>query len=561
MELTFKTQKYIFVSFLLIINISLCYCLADVHEYWYLYLIILTPNSLITLSMILTIFISGIFYICKKEKDQIKNKNIIYVIPCYNESFEELNETVNSFVEQENVNCNTILVVCCDGMITGKGNDRSTDKILNEQIFKDNIIETFYYKNAYNTWTNEFNNIYLSYGVFKNLPFILIIKEHNVGKRDSVTLIRRNLYLYNNKDDLEIFTKPFNNITNFNKKLFTLFEKYNMNKIDAIIGTDGDTVMHKDCSNHLITDLYNFKDNSLMGVTGFIKVSPHMNPYSLWTIYQLTSYTYGHLLVRLHQSRVTRKVNCLPGCIQIFRVCEETCGYKILNEFNRLPHIKELIYKHMRAHMGEDRMHVCTMMHMYPYVKTKQSIKAFAYTRVPDNWKVFLSQRRRWSLGANSNKFILLTNSGINYYEKITTFFGVMSWFLTFFYTFAKFNIVIVLSHLNYSNLSPLLYLTIISLGVIIIIPKIYTFSFPFWVQMNKTEIIHLYIGCILWHFINIPITLIVHIYTLANMDDISWGKTRECAIEESIEISLDEVCMDPQTDSNYKFESCVTPK
>jgi len=27
------------------------------------------------------------------------------------------------------------------------------------------------------------------------------------------------------------------------------------------------------------------------------------------------------------------------------------------------------------------------------------------------------------------------------------------------------------------------------------------------------------------------------------------------------INISLDEVCIDPQTDSNYKFESCVTPK
>ena len=117
MVLSFKHQKYIFVFILLLINISLCYCLAKFHNYWYLYLIILAPNSILTLSMILTIFISGFFYLCKKENEQIFNKNIAYLIPCYNESYEELDETVDSFINQNNIENNKkILIICCNGV-------------------------------------------------------------------------------------------------------------------------------------------------------------------------------------------------------------------------------------------------------------------------------------------------------------------------------------------------------------------------------------------------------------------------------------------------------------
>lgn len=552
MNLSFKHQKYIFVFGLLLINSSLCYCLSKFHNYWYLYLIILAPNSILTLSMILTIFVSGFFYLCKKEKEQIVNKNIAYLIPCYNESFEELDETVNSFINQNNIENNKkILIICCDGISTGKGNDRPTSQILQEHIFKDYINETIYFPNAYKTWTDEYNNVTLSYGIIKNLPFILIVKGINIGKRDSVTLVRRNLYLYNNINNFDLFNKPYNDLTDFNRKLYSIFTNYNLDNFDAIIGTDGDTILHEECANHLINNLYNYKDETLMGVAGFIKVSPYMNPFSLWTIYQLTSYTYGQLLVRLHQSRITRKVNCLPGCVQIFKVCKETCGYEVLNVFNNLPNDNEVLYKHMRAHMGEDRMHICTMMHMYPYVKTKQSIQAFAYTRVPNTWRVFLSQRRRWSLGANSNKLILLTNKGINLYEKFTTLLSIIAWYFTLFYTFAFVHIIYVLINFNYDKTTTLMYLTIISLGIIIIVPKLYMLTFPCWISMNKIEITQLYIGCIIYNFINIPITLIVHLYTLLNMDNLTWGKTREC-----IENGFDGI-----EDIDNEFVDLVTPR
>lgn len=529
--MSFKQQKYLFNIVLFICNVFLSYCLANFSEFWYLYIFILTPNSLITLIMIFNITIYNIIYSSNKKKNKnINNKNIIFLIPCYNESYDELYETINSFVNQDNINNHKkILIIICDGMVTGKGNNMSTDKILTQQIFKENIIETFHYTDAYKTWNNEYNNTYVSHGIYKNLPFLLIIKENNVGKRDSVTLIRSNMYLYNNKENVTLLNENNYILTSFNNKIFNILNLYNLNNIDAIIGTDGDTVLNNKCANHLINELFNNKDENLVGIAGFIKISNKMNKWSLWTIYQHTSYIYGQVLIRLHQSQITKKVNCLPGCIQILKVCQETCGFKILNEFNRLPSNNEHIFRHMRAHMGEDRMHVCTMMHMYPYIKTKQSIKAFAYTKVPNKWSTFLSQRRRWNLGANSNKLILVSNNNINYFEKLSALFSIIGWFFTIFFTYATIHIIIVLSKLDYWNFNLLIYITVISLLIIVIIPKLYLLLVPLWLDMSKLEIIQLYIGILFWHFMNIPMVLIMHIYTLINMDNLSWGKTRQC--------------------------------
>ena len=555
--LSFKSQKYIFNLLLLTINLFLCICLSKFHQFWYLYLIILSPNSFLLLSMILTLVLISPYNLYKKYykiKERIINKNIAYILPCYNESYDELKNSIESFVNQSDMEeHNKILIICCDGKVKGINNNESTDIILCKKLLGNYITEKIEHQNAYKTWYETYNDVDMYHGIYKNLPFILIIKHNNVGKRDSITLIRRNLYLYNNKNDSELFNKPFNEIQSFNLNLFTLFAHYNLDYFDAIIGTDGDTILDTKCSYHLINDLFNYKNNNLVGIAGFIKISPMMKWYSPWVIYQHTSYLAGQVIFRFHQSKVTQKVNCLPGCIQILRVCKEVCGYKILNEFNRLPNENEPLYRHLRAHMGEDRMHICTMMHMYPYIKTKQSIKAFAYTQVPDTWKIFLSQRRRWSLGANSNKLILVTKSKINLYEKISTILSILAWFLTIFFSFAAIHICISLIKLDYNNLSTLQYITIISIINIIAIPKLYLLSMPLWLHLTKREIIQLYIGLVLWLPINIPITLIIHIYTLINLDNHSWGKTRE--IKDNDNLSIDII------DSENDYNDAITPK
>lgn len=53
-------------------------------------------------------------------------------------------------------------------------------------------------------------------------------------------------------------------------------------------------------------------------------------------------------------------------------------------------HMKNLL------HLGEDRYLTTLLLKFHPKFKTKYITAAKAWTIAPDNWQVFMSQRRRW---------------------------------------------------------------------------------------------------------------------------------------------------------------------
>jgi len=525
MNIAFSTQKYIFILLTFVINILLCLALTFYDDLWYLYLLILAPNSLLTILRILFIIIFSIYeFFNKKKIDKIENKNIIYLIPCYNESFNELFHNVNAFTKQKNNDNNKkLLVIVCDGKVMGKGNNKSTDKILTDDIFNGSIDKHEYVNNAYITWKNEYNSVDLFSGIYNDLPFVLIIKENNVGKRDSIALIRQNLFKFNGPRD-NIFETDF-----VDSSLFEFYNDLGFYKFDCIIGTDGDTILDKFCVFHLLSELYNENDTNVVGLAGFIKISKDMDFFSPWVFHQHISYIKGQIIDRLHQSKVTKKVNCLPGCVQIIKIQNETCGPEVINEYNRLPSETESLPRNLRAHVGEDRMHVCTAMYMHPHIKTKQSINAFAYTDIPTSWKVYLSQRRRWSLGSNSNQLKLVTSSNIHWYERMSSFMSILSWLLTIFINYALIHLVISLSKLDYFDFeNDLIWFTFITIVTVVSVPNLYLLLCPFWLKLSAKKYIFLVIGILTWYIISLPLKLISYLYTIFNLDNFSWGKTRQ---------------------------------
>lgn len=92
-------------------------------------------------------------------------------------------------------------------------------------------------------------------------------------------------------------------------------------------------------------------------------------------------------------------VTCLPGCFSLFRI--RTLEGKplfvanaVVERFgvNRVDtlHLKNLL------HLGEDRYLTTLLMMSFPTYKTSFCRDAFAKTIAPEEWKVLLSQRRRW---------------------------------------------------------------------------------------------------------------------------------------------------------------------
>jgi chitin synthase len=257
-----------------------------------------------------------------------------------------------------------------------------------------------------------------------------------------------------------------------------------------------------------------------------------MNFKSLFVLYQYAEYIFAQCLRRQAQSNITNKVSCLSGCNQILRVSEETCGEKILSVFNYFPKETDDIFKHIRSYASEDRNHVCNMLSLYPNVQTTQTLKAISYTVVPTSVSVFLSQRRRWNLGANTNDMLLIFLPGINIFERILALVNVSTFTMTPFVVVATVYFVIAII----TNPTELM----LYLSIILFIPLFYSFLIPLFIKPSSfKDTLYYYLSFLFFISFGSLVGLTTFTYATLKMDIIKWGKTRLIAEGEDIKANI----------------------
>lgn len=566
-----KYQKYLIILFLFSINLILSSTFIVYENKWYVYIFFLALISVINSFSVLLILLYKMIKKSNYLQHRTTPKNYIYMLACYNESTDELTNCINSITCQQTLNGDKrCILIVCDGMVKGKGNDNNTNIILKNILKINTLAEYFQYK----TWDDTLNSceIYNGDYTYKNIiiPYIYIIKHINYGKRDSLVLARELCYFYNSSINNNI-NKSNNNITITNSiilddlKLHVIKILHNIYNdirdksaiIEYIIGIDADTIFDYNCSYELIKEID--KDNTIYGTVGYVDISPSMNFMSPFILYQYGEYMYSQCLKRLAQSTITHKVNCLSGCNQILRISEETCGPFILKKLNYLPKEDESIFNHIRSYASEDRNHVCLFLSLYPYVKTTQTLKAIAYTIVPTSVNVFISQRRRWCLGANCNDMMLVGMPGINIFERISAFASTST------FSLLPFVFIATILFIKALILNPT-YLMLL-LGIIMIIPFIYSLMIPIFIKkMSFRDSLYYYISFIFFLSCSFCVNLSIYIYSLSFMDIIKWGKTRniesientsiENPITNSINTGLDEESEIVNTPTSENFNN-----
>jgi chitin synthase len=601
-----KREKYILIFLLLCINACLSTLTIIYPSKWYIFLIILALSS--TINTINVMLILG--YKIKKylENNTVVNTNqtirtnidngnitatsgtviiskqyrIIYIVPCYNETLEEIDRTIKSIFEQKNTyGYSRQLIVICDGKIPRKNeNQLRLDEILVNNIFKDHILEKHIFVNAYKTWDNKFNNIELYSGKINNeLDFILMVKPINYGKRDSLALIRNLLYYYNkyvinfNKTiSLQSSNIDQNKVQSIKKDLENVgidlyfmttiidylnlsclkLSKYeltsNLNQIDFLIGTDADTVLDTNCTIELINAI-SIAEDTCIGVVGYVDIDLGYDKFNPLVMYQYAEYTFAQYLKRFMQSKITHKVNCLSGCVQLLKICDETCGIELMQAFNRLPSKDENIFNQIRSYASEDRNHLSHMFSLTPYVSAIQAEKALAYTHVPMKFKHFFRQRKRWTAGATSNDMLLVMNSKHNLWERINSAANIIIYAVSPFVLVATIEFIIAII---YSPSFLMLYLSII-----MIVPFLYSLSIPLIKYktlshnnesilssnpanaVNTANALYYYICMMMYIIFGSILNLCVYVYTFWHLDDLNWNMIKLNNNEDGRQIGL----------------------
>jgi chitin synthase len=160
------------------------------------------------------------------------------------------------------------------------------------------------------------------------------------------------------------------------------------------------------------------------------------------------------------------------------------------------------------------------MLSLYPYVKTTQTLKAISYTTVPTSISVFLSQRRRWNLGANSNDILLVYLPGINIFERILAAVNVLTFTLTPFIALAT--VYFIISIITQPTL------LMLYLSIILFFPVLHSFLTPLFIKpVGFKDALYYYLAYLFFFSFSGAVGLTTFSYAMLKMDIIKWGKTR----------------------------------
>jgi hypothetical protein len=470
-------QKWAVTTWLVCVNFILIFATWWWPKYYFLYLPLIALPLVLNCCMIASVTVTQLVRFVFLRKTTGRSvavppptpETFCMVMPCYNETLDECTRSLDSLVAQEGIaHHQRAILVICDGKVRGPDMDKTTAEYLQQDILTQTAQPMRVIRNAYAAWDGGSMDIEVTRGWYKGVPFYCIVKRQNQGKRDSLIVVRSFLHKFNQRaqNPRTVFGRDF--LTDMTEWLEL---DAGINNIDHLIGMDADTVFDKGCILELLTQMRmadaedagalkrriarkqrqarrdpeksgavvadDVNDADLprtVGVCGYVAVDFSSGSFSPWHLYQNAEYSIAQGLRRLHQSIVTHKVSCLPGCCQLLRICEATCGDHVLvGLFGYHPKPLDGMLKRIRATASEDRNHVCLMLTEFPAARTRQALYARAYTDVPHSWSVFLSQRRRWTLGATSNDLLLMTARGTQWWERILALSNVLVWMLNVF--------------------------------------------------------------------------------------------------------------------------------
>ncbi|PLW12505.1 hypothetical protein PCANC_16555 [Puccinia coronata f. sp. avenae] len=459
----------------------------------------------------------------KARQPEDHEKFVIIQIPCYTEGEESLRRAIDSVTQLKYDDKRKLLFVVCDGMIIGSGNDRPTPRIVLDILGSDpnqnpealSILSLGEGAKQHNM-AKVYSGLYESGGHV--VPYIVLAKcgtptersrPGNRGKRDSQMMLMR---LFNRVHfdapmspcELELYHQ-IKNVIGVNPAFY-----------EYVLMIDADTTVDKFSLNRMISAMMH--DQRIVGLCG--ETSLANAKHSWTTMMQVYEYFISHHLSKAFES-LFGSVTCLPGCFTLYRL--RTSEHKpllISNQIIESYSVNRVDTLHMKnlLHLGEDRYLTTLLLKTFPTFKTTFIQDAFAKTIAPDEWKILLSQRRRWINSTIHNLAELLM------IERLCGFCCFSMRFVVFIDLFSTLIQPVTVAYLAY-----LLYLIGSKSGLvpttsIIMIAAIYGLQALIFVFHRKFE----HIGWMFFYILAIPIfSFLIPIYSFWKMDDFSWGNTR----------------------------------
>jgi chitin synthase len=465
------------------------------------------------------------------------------LVTCYSEDEAGLRTTLDSVATTDYPNSHKLIVILCDGLIKGSGNDKTTPDIALSMmtdfvVEPENVKAHSYVAVAQGSKRHNMAKVYGGFYKYDNatvstdrqqrVPIICIVKcgtpseatsakPGNRGKRDSQIILMS--FLQKVTFDERMTELEFDILLNIWRITGLLADMY-----EIVLMVDADTKVYPDSMTHMVGAMV--KDPMVMGLCGETKIA---NKRQSWvTAIQVFEYFISHHQAKAFES-MFGGVTCLPGCFCMYRVKtpKSNDGYwvpilanpDIVERYS--DNVVDTLHKKNLLLLGEDRFLSTLMLKTFPKRKQIFVSKAVCKTIVPDNFKVLLSQRRRWinSTVHNLMELVLVKDLCGTFCFSMQFIVGVELVGTLVLPAAISFTIYVIIISIV-SKPTPILSLVLLAiiLGIpgLLIVVTASRWSYLVWM------LIYL-LALPIWNFV-------LPAYAYWKFDDFSWGETRTIA-------------------------------
>ncbi|KAH0831304.1 glycosyltransferase family 2 protein [Lanmaoa asiatica] len=505
---------------------------------------ILLALSVMMVSIIAFKFIASINFGSPRAPED-HDKFVICQVPCYTEGETSLRRTIDSLAQLKYDDKRKLILVVCDGNIVGSGNDRPTPRIVLDILGADANFDPeplSFVSLGEGARQHNMGKVYS--GLYECaghvVPYLVVIKvgkptersrPGNRGKRDSQMAIMHflNKVHFNspmNPLELEMYHQ-IKNVIGVNPTFY-----------EYLFTVDADTTVDPFSLNRLISAMVH--DKKVLGVCGETTLSNAKQ--SIITMMQVYEYFISHHMAKAFES-LFGSVTCLPGCFTLFRLRTADTHKPLLisNQMisdysqNRVDtlHMKNLL------HLGEDRYLTTLLLKHFPMNKTQFVRDAHAFTVAPDDWKILLSQRRRWINSTVHNLGELM------FLDQLCGFCCFSMRFIVMMDLVSTLIQPVTVAYIVYLIVSVVGEGSTIPIISLVMIGAVYGLQALVFILRRKWDMV----GWMVFYILAIPIfSFMLPIYSFWRMDDFSWGATRVVLGESGKKIIVhDEGKFDPR--------------
>jgi chitin synthase len=488
-----------------------------------------------------------------KNMPENLDKFIMCQIPAYTEDEDSLRRAIDSAARMHYDDKRKLLVIVCDGMIIGQGNDRPTPRIVLDILGVSETVdpEPLSFESLgeglkQHNMGKVYSGLYEVQGHI--VPFMVIVKvgkpsevsrPGNRGKRDSQMIIMRflNRVHYNlpmSPLELEMYHQ-IRNIIGVNPTFY-----------EFMLQIDADTVVAPDSATRFVSAFLD--DTRLIACCGETALTNAKS--SFVTMIQVYEYYISHNLSKAFES-LFGSVTCLPGCFSMYRIRAAETGKPLFVSKEVVEHYSTIRVDtlHMKnlLHLGEDRYLTTLLLKFHAKYKTKYIFTAHAWTIAPDTWAVFLSQRRRWINSTVHNLMELIPLA------QLCGFCCFSMRFIVFVDLLSTIVQPVTIAYIVYLIVLVATKATVIPITAFIMLGAIYGLQAIIFILRRKWEMI----GWMILYILAVPVfSFGLPLYAFWHMDDFNWGNTRVVAGESGKKVVItDEGKFDPASIPRKRWE------